>query len=82
MTRVCPTHRFTTPAGLASLERVLKAYAAADPEVNYCQARSLGAFMWTLLKALQLGPGHGMPPGCEAVHVWLRLGILGVGWAP
>ncbi|KAK9836023.1 hypothetical protein WJX81_006680 [Elliptochloris bilobata] len=29
--------RFTTPTGLASLERVLKAYAALDPEVNYCQ---------------------------------------------
>lgn len=33
-----------TPAGLASLERVLKAYAAADPEVNYCQARLLGVW--------------------------------------
>ncbi len=32
--------RFTTPEGLASLERVLKAYAAFDPEVNYCQVRA------------------------------------------
>jgi len=32
--------RFTTPEGLASLERVLKAYAASDPEVNYCQVRA------------------------------------------
>ena len=54
-----PTHRFTTPAGLASLERVLKAYAAADPEVNYCQARLLG--VWPLHRQTAkpaCGPGQ------------------------
>ena len=43
VSKQAPMHRFTTSAGLASLERVLKAYAAADPEVNYCQARLLGS---------------------------------------
>ena len=33
----CSNARFTTPAGKASIQRVLLAYAAFDPEVNYCQ---------------------------------------------
>ena len=75
MSKQSPTHRFTTPAGLASLERVLKAYAAADPEVNYCQARLLG--VWTLTAdptiahASKRHVKQGVPPGCvgmRAVH--------------
>ena len=67
-----PTHRFTTPAGLASLERVLKAYAAADPEVNYCQARLLGA--WTLTAdtiithASKRQVKQDVPPGCVGMR--------------
>ena len=34
----CPgIGRFTTTAGKLGLQRVLRAYAAYDPEVNYCQ---------------------------------------------
>lgn len=41
---ICPTHvltphRFATGKGVQSLMNVLKAYAATDAEVGYCQVR-------------------------------------------
>ena len=35
--RPLPTHRYATVEGKQALERVLRAYAAFDTEVNYCQ---------------------------------------------
>lgn len=54
------------PAGLASLERVLKAYAAVDPEVNYCQARQGPPSLLDNLPAAlrRQGQAHSKKLGC------------------
>lgn len=65
---------------------MLKAYAAADPEVNYCQARVLG--IWALYTARLSSPALQslssracMPPGCVGVravgcgHIGCVLGL-------